>query len=171
MAGETLEFRKGDWIVHKHYGVGQIKSIEKKRIGDESASYYRVKTRNSTFWVPVKGVDSPRIRPIASKYKMRRALTTLRRKPKEMDSNYKKRQIHIQEALADGSLTVIAELVRDLAWRQNSTKLNPGEEDVLNKLVNRLVKEWSICMKVDMSEAKQKLNDILHKQPQEVGGD
>ena len=78
MAQKKDQFSKGDWIVHLHYGVGQIKGIEKKQIGDEKLSYYKVETAISTFWVPTVDPDAERVRGVASKYMMRKALAVLK---------------------------------------------------------------------------------------------
>jgi CarD family transcriptional regulator len=164
------EFSQGDWIVHSRYGVGQIKGVEKKEYSGEQISYYKVKTTNSTFWVPVEDADNPRIRPIASKSRMQRALTALRKKPHSMDDDHNKRKKRIKEVLLDSSLTEIAELLRDLAWRQAVKKLNPSEEDAMSRLCERFVKEWSVSLEISAREARQKLHTIFEKQSDSVAG-
>ena len=57
-------FSKGEWIVHHYYGVGQVKGIEKKVLDGSKVAYYRVKTRNSQYWVPVESEDNSRLRPL-----------------------------------------------------------------------------------------------------------
>ncbi len=49
-----LLLRKGDWIVHKSYGVGQIRKIETKPIHGKEVNAFRVKTKTAVYWLPIK---------------------------------------------------------------------------------------------------------------------
>lgn len=160
MTQKKDQFSKGDWIVHLHYGVGQIKSIEKKQIGDEKLSYYRVITDDSTFWVPTVSPDEERVRSVASKYKMRKALAVFKEShiPLAEDHNERKRQIN--EAMTQIELETSAILIRDLTAHQTVKKLNPSEEKALEKFVNNFVLEWSISMEMDIEKANEKFQSI-----------
>ena len=61
---EIKSFRKGDWISHLHHGVGQVEGKEKKSLGGESQEYYKVRTRNGTYWIPTDNLDPDRIRVV-----------------------------------------------------------------------------------------------------------
>ena len=63
---KSTTFSKGQWIVHHYYGVGQVKGIEKKVLDGQEWSYYKVKTRNSQYWIPVQSEDNSRLRPLSS---------------------------------------------------------------------------------------------------------
>ena len=41
-------YENGDWIVHLHHGVGQVKGIESKLIGGNKNKYVKVDTSSST---------------------------------------------------------------------------------------------------------------------------
>ena len=56
MASGTT-YQRGDWIVPKHYGVGQIKGVEQRSISGETTQYCRICADNSTFWVPLDMLD------------------------------------------------------------------------------------------------------------------
>ena len=64
MTVDTLNLDIGDWIVHTHRGVGQVKSIEKKKLGDVSKQYFKIRTHNSIYWIPVDRSKSDHIRPV-----------------------------------------------------------------------------------------------------------
>lgn len=163
MARKAPEFSKGDWIVHLHYGVGQIKKIEKKRLGDKKASYYMAKTANSTFWVPVENPDAERVRPIASKYKMRLAIKTLKEPPIPLSDDHNERKRHINEVRLEISLISVAKLVRDLLARQAATRLNPSEEKALDHFSDNLLLEWSVSMGLDMEKVHTKYQEVLQE--------
>ncbi len=163
MKTRDQEYARGDWIVHLYHGVGQIVGVEKKCLEGETVSYYKVKTQNSTFWIPVKRADNVRIRPIANQQEIREVLNTLKRKPRKMSDDHNKRKSRINHVKEDGTLVVIARIVRDLTARQAQTKLNDSEERALHQFIERLITEWAACMGIKMEEARRKLYGILEK--------
>lgn len=163
MGSET--YSKGDWIVHIHYGVGQVKGIEKKALNGDRVSYYKVLTKNSTFWIPVDQIDCDRLRPIATTRELNEALKILKKPPQEMDSDHNKRKRLIKKIKYDGSLIAMARLVRDLwARRRIKKKLNATEERALDRFQDRLITEWSVCKNIEIEEAQKKLHTMLQKQ-------
>jgi RNA polymerase-interacting CarD/CdnL/TRCF family regulator len=161
MKDQTQIYSVNDWIVHQYYGVGQIIEIDEKPLSGKNVEYYRVKTENSTFWIPVDQADNPRIRPLASQKKIREAFKVLREPPKGLDSKHKKWKRRIKKVKSEGSLEDIAQLVRDLTARSNHKKLNFVEEQALKKFKDRLVKEYSLSMGIDVASARSQLYDIL----------
>ena len=103
----------GDWIVHNFYGVGQIKKIEERPIHGEKVRTFRVRTKDSVYWVPVKKSDNPRIRRVVNKRKLRRAIRTLKSKPQKMNKNYKTRNAWIRKVFLSGSFQKMAKLLLD----------------------------------------------------------
>lgn len=163
MNDNTSPFSKGDWIVHAYYGVGQIKSIENKIMGDTSSRYYKVEARNSTFFVPVKNTENDRIRPVASKTMLQKAINALKADPVDMENDHNQRKRQISEMLNDCSLLATAELIRDLLGRRRQHRLNDHEESTLSQISHRLVREWSISCDISMEEAQQKFEDTINK--------
>ena len=159
MSDNTSPFAKGDWIVHAYYGVGQIKSIENKKMGDTSSKYYKVEARNSTFFIPVKNAENDRIRLVASKKMLRKAIKTLKDSPTEMESDHNQRKRQISEMLNDCSLLATAELIRDLIGRRKEHRLNDHEQSTLTKISTRLVREWAISSEISIEEAQKKFDD------------
>ncbi len=159
----SRDFNKGDWIVHLDYGVGQIKGVETKRLEGERSSYYKVKTSDSTLFVPVEDVDRKRLRPLASKSQFGRAIRVLKTAPDEMSPDHNERKRLIRKASADGSLLAVCRLVRDLSARRWSNRLNSTEERALRRFKSRLLSEWSICRDVPLEEARNQLNNVLQE--------
>jgi RNA polymerase-interacting CarD/CdnL/TRCF family regulator len=163
VSDRSSPFSKGDWIVHAYYGVGQIKGIEKKQIEDNETKYYIVEARNSTFFVPVNNAENDRIRPVASKYMLRKAIKTLKDPPQEFEQDHNQRKRQISEMLNDCSLVATAALVRDLSSRRSQHGLNDHEENTLSKLSTRLVREWSITQKISVDDAQDKFNATIEE--------
>lgn len=163
MARRKQPYTVGDWIVHHLYGVGQIKKQEKKRLSQEKTLCYRVKTNDSTFWVPVENADNQRIRPITSNSALRKALRQLRRAPNVMPANHKKRESRIKQVKVKGTLTSICSLVRDLSARERQKSLNTTERRALDFFKGLLLSEWSICAEISLEDARQELQKYLNE--------
>lgn len=163
MSDGSSPFKKGEWIVHAYYGVGQIIGIENKQIGDDKVKYYKVEARNSTFFVPVKNAENERIRPVASKYMLRKAINTLKEKPQELESDHNQRKRQISEMLNECSLVTNAQLVRDLIFRRKEHRLNDHEENTLTKVTTRLVREWAITLELDVEEAQERFDTLVQE--------
>lgn len=161
MAKKKSQFLKGDWIVHLHYGVGKIKSIERKVIGDLKTSYYRVEAANSTFWVPVDDPDKERVRSVASKYKMRQAINILKESAMTLADDHNDRKRQINEAMSQISLAAGAEMLRDLASRQAEFKLNPSEAKALDRFTDKFILEWSVSSDTDIEKIREKFHELI----------
>lgn len=161
MSQKATQFSNGDWIVHLHYGVGQVKKIERKQMGDSKKSYYRVETPISTFWVPVDTPDAARVRSVSSKYKMRKALNILKESPVTLAEDHNERKRQINEAMAEISIDSGAQLLRDLSARQAVHKLNPTEEKALDLFIHNFVLEWSVATDTDIEKIRERFQEVL----------
>ncbi|HZD56646.1 MAG TPA: CarD family transcriptional regulator [Anaerolineales bacterium] len=156
-------YAKGDWVVHLYHGVGQIIGLEKKCLEGKTVSYFKVKTKDSTYWVPVDHVDNIRLRPLATKKEIREAIRILEKEPHEMSEDHTERKSVINEVKEDGTFFSLARIVRDLAARQARTRLNDSEERALHQFTDRLVAEWSASFGIKYEDARQKLFHILQE--------
>jgi len=161
MKVQQSAYSKGDWIVHAHYGVGQVRGIEKKELDGEKKIFFRVKTFDGVYWLSVVRTDVEYIRPITSEHQIRRALTLIRRPPKKLPENHTKRNKLIIEAVRDPSLYSKARMIRDLNGKQRESKLNFTEEDAFLKMKKQLLTEWSVVKDTDREVLEEKLEKAL----------
>ena len=155
-------YTKGDWIVHAHYGVGQVREIEQKELEGKNRIFHRVETFDGEYWLSVTGTDVEYIRPIASEYQIKRALTMVRKTPEELPESHTQRGKVISEAIKDASLYTKARMIRDLNAREQEAKLNFYEENVLSKMKKQFLDEWSVIKKMDREDLEEKLNEALN---------
>jgi len=163
MNDNSEKLKNGDWIVHVAYGVGQINGIEPMPLSKNEELCYRVRTQDSTFWLPIDNMDSHRVRPLASPERIQRALTTLRQAPEKMASGYKARRQRIHDVIRDGDLKTDMILVRDLNELQFKKGLNDTEQRAYNTIVRRFLQEWTLSKDIQIKEAKKKLNQFLQE--------
>jgi len=158
----AVDYAQGDWIVHCHYGVGQIEEIERKRVSDQENTYFRIKTADSLIWMPVEQIDNEQVRSIADKRRIQEALEVLNKPAKEMASNPSKRKARIKQVTVKNMPKETARLIRDLrARRQEKKGLNQSERQALRRLTKRFLQEWSVCVGLTMGQARRKLNRKL----------
>jgi RNA polymerase-interacting CarD/CdnL/TRCF family regulator len=155
-------YQSGDWIVHKHYGIGQIRGVEEKMISGEPAPYFRVISERSTFWVPVENsVQSEYIRPVPTAEDCQEVVEVLQRPARLMPDDFRTRKRHISEVENGDSLVDVARLVRDLWARRADKTLNGTEHRALRDLKERLLEEWSVSTGIDKSECKGRMHSLL----------
>lgn len=163
MTGNKTAYDKGDWIVHLYHGVGQVKGIVSREVAGETTKYYRVKTDNSTLFIPVGDFDDDRLRPAATRKELESAIKVLTKPPEEMANDHNDRRRRIREVKNNGSLRDVLGLVRDLSWRRYDKKLNNTEERALRRFKDRLLREWAVVMDTTPEDARRELNKILRR--------
>ena len=157
---ETL--KAGAWIVHKKYGVGQVKGIEKKHIAGETREYFRVKIKSGVYWLPINKLPE-HVRAISSKYKLNKALRAMREKPNISPKNYKVRNKEVAERAEGASLFAKGELIRDLNARKHLEGVNVSimDERQLDTFRQQFMREMSVILDISTEEAEAKIDAAL----------
>jgi RNA polymerase-interacting CarD/CdnL/TRCF family regulator len=166
MADVTIS--KGDWIVHANYGVGQVKGSDEKVLEGNKRKFLRIKTFNGDYWLPLKNVEAEHIRPVSSQYQFRRALTLIRKLPKPLPKDYKRRGKLVLEAAKELSIYSKARVLRDLYGRKKTAKLNQQEKDIFEKVRKQFLDEWSVVLEDEREVLGQKLDQALKKSYQKL---
>ena len=151
----------GDWVVHMHYGVGQIIKIEDKPILEIDTKCFKVETKDSTFWFPTTESSNPRIRPLATEEIIDTVIKNLRSKPSNLDTDKLQWKTIIEDVHAGNDLLSISVLIRDLSAQQLIRGLNQLERNALNQYKERLLVEWSSIMPQHIDELRKKLREYL----------
>jgi RNA polymerase-interacting CarD/CdnL/TRCF family regulator len=155
-------YKKGEWIVHSRFGIGQIEDIDVKDISGVETDYYRVKTADSTFWIPVEQMDSDILRPLATDEELQQAIDSLTTQPEEMSENYKVRQDSIRQAQLRNTPNAIAGILRDLReYRRKKGILNSTERAAFKTLKQRLAEEWSLVKNLSVEKVQLGIDNLL----------
>lgn len=114
-------YNLGDWIVHRNYGIGQIKGIETQSIGEQKTTYYKIEAHNdSTIWVPVAS-EEELLRPVASKDEFAEVVQVMKRPSRRMNAHFPARIASIRQVSREGNPVMLARMVRDL-WARRSRR-------------------------------------------------
>ena len=156
-----LKLQIGEHIVHSAHGIGRVKGITIKKLRGEKQVFYRVKTNRLTYWLPVVNFKTDRIRPVRSPATFRAAISTIRKKSKHLNKNFRSRLKYINDELSKCALIANARLIRDLHARNFDKPLHINEGHIYEKLREQYINEWSISANISKAEAEEKLNYAL----------
>jgi RNA polymerase-interacting CarD/CdnL/TRCF family regulator len=163
MAKVTPMYSLGDMVVHRYYGVGQIDGIERKPINGVDVECFRVKTENGIFWFPTDSLENPRVHPVASRELIQRAIEILQRAPRGLEDDSLQWKERIDDVQTDGDFLAISTLVRDLAALKTKQKLNRTQDQALNNLEERLLREWAASLEVDAKSIRPRLHAYIQE--------
>jgi len=158
---KQIEYKPGDWIVHKRYGVGQVEKIEIKPIHGEETRCLRVTIQDGVYWLPVGDQDNPRIRRVASSNHLQQAIEELSNVDQDLEEDRKLWKQRIEEVRSEGNLIEMSQLVRDLTLLSTQRRLNQTEETALKSLMERMLQEWSAASSRDIDTIRPTLNSFL----------
>lgn len=171
MSKKPRSFRKGDWVSHLQYGVGQVEGKEKKSLGGESQEYYKVRTRNGVYWIPTDSLDPDRIRPVVSESRLQKAIAILESPAELMESKHTDRKKRIDEVTSEGEIEGFCALLRDLHGKRTGGKLNTTEQRAHTSIKKKIAAEWSATREISIQDANKEINKLLRRiDPPEKGG-
>ena len=175
-------FNVGDKIVYPMHGAGTIDSIEEKDILGEKQNYYIIRMPGEVkVMVPTSKAEEIGVRNIIDKEKAGKVLEILEENETEMSNNWNKRYRDNMEKMKSGDIYEVADVVRNLAFKQKEKGLSTGEKKMLNNAKQILVSELVLAEhasqedveklvenKIDMSFEEYKLSNNV---PGEIGKD
>ena len=135
-------FNVGDKIVYPMHGAGTIDAIEQKDILGEKQEYYIIKMPGEVkVMVPTAKADDIGVRSIIGKEEAGKVLKVLEANETEMSNNWNKRYKENMEKMKTGNIYEIADVVRNLSYKQKEKGLSTGEKKMLNNAKQILVSE------------------------------
>ena len=135
-------FNIGDKIVYPMHGAGVIDAIEEKDILGEKQSYYILKMPGEVkVMVPVDKAEQVRVRNIIDKTSADKVFSVLSQDETEMEKNWNKRYRDNMDKLKSGDIYEIADVVRNLSFKQKEKGLSTGEKKMLINAKQILVSE------------------------------
>lgn len=158
-----MKYSIGDKVVHPSHGPGLVMAIERKEFSDEARGYYviQIPDKDLILYVPRKKADLLGIRPAMARPKLMRVFETLSDQPAGLPLDYKERQDAVWEKLKTGRPILIAEVVRDLAWRKEHLHLTKKDNDLLSRGQKLLAAEMALVADTGLAEANAQIEAAL----------
>ena len=134
-------FNVGDKIVYPMHGAGTIDSIEEKDILGEKQSYYILKMPSDVkVMIPTAKAEEG-VRNIIDKQSAEKVFKVLSQDETEMEKNWNKRYRDNMDKMKSGDIYEVADVVRNLSFKQKEKGLSTGEKKMLNNAKQILVSE------------------------------
>ena len=156
-------FNVGDKIVYPMHGAGTIDSIEEKDILGEKQSYYILEMPGEVkVMIPTATAEEHGIRSVINKEEAQKVMSVLEQDETEMEKNWNKRYRDNMDKMKSGDIYEVADVVRNLSFKQKEKGLSTGEKKMLNNakqiLVSELVLAEHATQDVIEEEIESKIN-------------
>ena len=149
-------FSVGDKIVYPMHGAGTIDSIEEKDILGQKQAYYILKMPGEVkVMVPIDKAEQVGVRNIIDKSSADKVFNLLSQDETEMDKNWNKRYRDNMEKLKSGDIYEIADVVRNLSFKQKEKGLSTGEKKMLVNAKQILVSELVLAEQSNKEEMEE----------------
>jgi len=158
-----MTFKKGDKVVYPHHGAATVVKREMKEAFGEKTEYLvlRMAHGEMVLSVPVSKAEEVGMRWPISTEDVEDLFEVLRKRDVREPANWSRRFKNHQEKLKSGDVYQVAEVVRNLALRDQSKGLSAGEKSLFTKARNVLVSELSFSLNVSEDEALDRVEEAL----------
>lgn len=137
-------FNIGDKIFYPMHGAGVIEKIEEKEILNEKISYYIIKLPGEvTVMVPTNNVEKLGLRPIISEDEAKSIISSMADAQIDTELKWSDRYNDNKERLKTGDIAEIADIYRELSYRNRIKNLSTSEKKMYLNTKNVLFSELS----------------------------
>ena len=139
-------FNIGDKVVYPMHGAGIIQDIEEKNILGEKTAYYIIKMPGEVkVMVPTAKAEEIGMRNIIDGETASKVFQVLETDSTEMSLNWNKRYRDNMEKMKSGDIYEVADVVRNLSFKQKERGLSTGEKKMLLNAKQILVSELTLA--------------------------
>ena len=162
---ECIEFEIGDNVVYPHHGAGQVIKKEQKEILGEVREYLTIKILHNdmTVMVPCENAGKAGLRRVIDEDTVKKVLSVLSDDVSEMPKNWNRRFKHNRDKIKTGDIYELAEVVRNLAVREQDKGLSTGEKQMYTRAKKILASEMMYALEKSEDEAEAYLDDLLQR--------
>jgi CarD family transcriptional regulator len=161
-------FAIGDGVYHPTNGAGVVDNLQRLPALSKDSRYYRICMLDGTatiMMIPVEEAEVLGLRRVASLEGVQEAMAVLASPPTTLPTDHKLRHKVCQDRLDAAATLEIAEVVRDLAWRQSGIdRLSVPDMRTFKKAMMLLSGELAIAQGVSLDAAEEQIQRILHAQ-------
>ena len=156
-------YNVGDKVVYPMHGAGIIDSIEEKEILGEKQSYYILKMPGEVkVMVPTAKAEQQGIRNVIDKTEAEKVINILEQDETEMEKNWNKRYRDNMDKMKSGNIYEIADVVRNLSFKQKEKGLSTGEKKMLHNAKQILVSELVLAEHATQDEVEALVDNKIN---------
>jgi len=156
-------FKVGDKIVYPMHGAGTIESIEEKDILGEKQKYYIIKMPGEVkVMVPTTKAEEVGVRNIIDKESASNVFKVFDQDKTDMAVNWNKRYRDNMDKIKSGDIYEVADVVRNLSFKQKEKGLSTGEKKMLTNAKQILVSELALAEHANKEEVEVLISDKIN---------
>jgi CarD family transcriptional regulator len=169
---EFIDFEIGDNVVYPHHGAGQVIKKEQKEILGEVREYLTIKILHNdmTVMVPCENAGKAGLRRVIDEATVKKVLGVLSDECSEMPKNWNRRFKHNRDKIKTGDIYELAEVVRNLAVREQDKGLSTGEKQMYTRAKKILASEMMYALEKSEDDAEAYLDDLLQRSSDTFAG-
>jgi CarD family transcriptional regulator len=155
----------GDNVVYPHHGAGQVIKKEEKDILGEKRQYLTIKILHNdmTVMVPCANAGKAGLRRVIDEETVKKVLSVLSADVSEMPKNWNRRFKHNRDKIKTGDIYELAEVVRNLAIREQDKGLSTGEKQMFTRAKKILASELMYALEMGEEQAEAHLDELLQR--------
>ena len=157
-------FNIGDMAVYPAHGVGVIKDIETRKIGNVEQSFYVLKIADSSMviMIPTSNSDTVGLRAIIPNSDVHKVFEILKERDIKLESQpWNQRYRQYMEKIKTGSVFEIAGVLRDLYLLSEDKDLSFGERKMMDTAKSLLTKELSLADETGEEQVEKNIEAIF----------
>jgi RNA polymerase-interacting CarD/CdnL/TRCF family regulator len=145
--------------------AGTVVRVRKGRQDEEFDNYYviDIPSRDLKVHLPVNSDQKMDLRALATKTKMNHAMSILSQEPEDLPRDYRERRAFISEALKEGTVIALAQVIRDLVGLKSRKTMSTLEATWLTNAKRRLAGELALITGLDLNQAAQSIEQALQQ--------
>ncbi|MBQ8012956.1 MAG: CarD family transcriptional regulator [Treponema sp.] len=167
MSEENIEFAVEQRVVYPSQGVGQVKEIFEKKVGENTVKYYKIylEVSDMVVMIPVANAKMIGIRPIVCAEDAQKALELLGEEIEPVTSDWKLRYQMNLDLLKKGSIFDIVSIVRTLYHRSKVKELPILERKLYDNAKKLLEDEIAFAL----GKPSKEIEAMLHAKLEPLG--
>jgi CarD family transcriptional regulator len=156
-------FEVGDKVVYPHHGAGTVVKRETREVLGEAREYLTIQILHNdmTVNVPAENAEKVGLRQVCDEDMVELVLGALTGGGTAMPKNWNRRFKHNRDKMKTGDIMELAEVVRNLALRDQEKGLSTGEKQMFVKAKKILVSELMYAKEMDEDECAAWLDEVL----------
>ena len=161
---EKREYKVKDYVVYPKHGVGQILSVNAKKIGGIDVQCYDIKFEKDKAIGLLPINKQSNLRPLSTINQVNKSISILKGKPKIKRSMWSRRAQEYEQKITSGKIYELAEVVRDLNKGDDiMIDQSYSERQLFEKAYERIISEFQIVLNLSMENTQKKLDKALKR--------
>ena len=158
-------YKVGDKVVYPHHGAGTVVKKETREVLGEKREYLTIKILHNdmTVNVPADNAERVGLRKVIDEQMVSKVLKALTGNGTTMPKNWNRRFKHNRDKIKTGDIYELAEVVRNLAIREQEKGLSTGEKQMFTRAKKILASELMYALEMEEDEAEEHLDGLLDK--------